>query len=771
MYIIVIEYIAINIYNMMYIFYKRQQYIVLFCNKVLKNVRRCGIMQEKVVIFMNNSNALISMALVSQNAENPFHAFCEYIKYCVTVNGDGKVLISDIRESVEKEFGIRLPRNIIKICLEYLSDEGFVKQVNESIKITGDYNAKEFDNERKNYKETEDKLISALIDYASGKGRSWDKEYAKTQLIKVLDANGLAFDIFSRKNITNGQEEADSIIAEINSLNSDNEEEADNSSEQSAEDNTEEPIFSDENITGRFVKKILEEKSLLTDYLVKVCEGLMICVGTYQLPSNGIRVKGPNIKGTNFFFDTRLLLRVIGCANSATVEASRELVKMIQQNGGLIYYYPHTYSEMQNAFDDAIRQYSNKDEIKDDEMRRYTNTLKNPLSILRLKKANLKDELLSYEINLMPLGSFDDSDRIRFNFDTADMTSFIQSEFHWKNYETIENDVSSIWETHMRRNADYTDCCGGTSKLPIFVTTNVKLPLIALVFSKKRPNTRSISQWKKNRLPVITDVKLTSRLWVPSEQAERVSLLHLTANTVAALRPTKAYINKVREYVGELVKEAPKYSNVSLSEYFSDNIIDSVFEKAEGKDDNFQLSTLAETIEEELLFKDEQHAKEMNSIKSQHKKEMSDINKQLDLQSFAYDELKNGVIESAVDRNRTNKSISKFRMFVLLYHGLFISAIFAIIGIVLTFVINEWRPLIGIGVFILLWIGEHFIPSYYFKKKIIIWLYPKLKEKYKNEIQSNLTGVEIGYSNEIIDKVLAESKYINKIEDLIKEDK
>ncbi len=725
-------------------------------------------MQEKVVIILQNTNALISMALVSQNADNPYHAFCEYIKYCVTVSARKRVLISDIKESVEKEFGIRLPRNIIKICLEYLSAEGFVKQHNESIKITGSFNAEEFDSARINYKETEDRLINALVEYANGKGRSWDKEHAKAQLIKVLDANGLAFDIFSRKDITNEQDGADSIIAEINSLNSDDEEEIDTSSEQAVEDNTEEPIFSDENITGRFAKKTLEEKSLLTDYLVKVCEGLMICTGTYQIPSSVAKTKGPNIKGTNFFFDTRLLLRVIGCANSATVEASRELVNMIQQNGGLIYYYPHTFTEMQNAFDDAIRQYSNKEEIKDDEMRRYANTLKNPLSILRSKKANLKDELLSYDINLMPLGNFDDNDRIRFNFDTADMISFIRSELHWRNYETISNDVSSIWETHMRRNADYTDCCGGTLKLPIFVTTNVKLPLIALVFSKNRPNTKSISQWKKNRLPVITDVKLTSRLWVPSEQAERVSLLYLTANAVAALRPTKAYINKVREYVGELVQESPQYSNVSLSEFFADNITDSVFEKTQGKDDNFPLSTLAETIEEELMFKDEQHAKEINTINSQHAKEMQEKNTELDLQCFALGKLQNDVINAAINRNIKRVSITKIRLFALLYHGIIISTISAIIGIVLNFVIKNWTPWIAIGLFIALWVVEHFVPSNYFKIRIVNRFYPKLKGKYKKDIKKRLNDAEINYADEIIKGVMKKDKTVCKLDNILK---
>lgn len=39
-----------------------------------------------VVIDMKNPNALISMAIVSQNADNPYSVFCEYIKYCIFTN-------------------------------------------------------------------------------------------------------------------------------------------------------------------------------------------------------------------------------------------------------------------------------------------------------------------------------------------------------------------------------------------------------------------------------------------------------------------------------------------------------------------------------------------------------------------------------------------------------------------------------------------------------------------------------------------------------------
>ena len=91
---------------------------------------------------------------------------------------------------------------------------------------------------------------------------------------------------------------------------------------------------------------------------MRICEGLMLCVGAYQLPSADAQAVAPQIRNAGFFFDTRLLLRFVGCAGEAAVEAANELVKLIQSNGGNIYYYPQTLEEMNCAFDEAIRNLS-----------------------------------------------------------------------------------------------------------------------------------------------------------------------------------------------------------------------------------------------------------------------------------------------------------------------------------------------------------------------------------------------------------------------------
>ena len=151
-------------------------------------------------------------------------------------------------------------------------------------------------------------------------GRTWCYEYARDQLIKVLDQNGLAYDIFVRGKSKCDNGANNSIcLEEIIELLPD-EEMID------IEDETKQPLYSDSFYVGRFIQQTLSSDNFQKDYLHKICEGLMLCVGAYQLPSADTEPTMPHIRNTSFFFDTRLLLRFVGCAGEAAVEASRELV-------------------------------------------------------------------------------------------------------------------------------------------------------------------------------------------------------------------------------------------------------------------------------------------------------------------------------------------------------------------------------------------------------------------------------------------------------------
>lgn len=337
-------------------------------------------MYFKVVIHMKNPNALIAMAQVAQNTNNPYDAFCEYIKYCIFSNTSKTMTLSDIRAEVGKEFGLYIPHNVLIKCLSYIENEGIIKFDTHQIKRVGSFDTETFDRERAAYRSIETNIINELIQYASKYNRRWTVDYTRELLIKALDRNGLAYDIFIHEggcaNELYNPIISESKIAEM--LPDDEEIESDDIDNQ--------PMFTDDYFVGKFIEGILATDTVQKDYLKKICEGLMLCVGTYQLPSLDADDHSPHINGTKFFFDTKLLLRFLGCASEAAVSAATELVDLIQKAGGKIYYYPQTFEEMERAFDKAAKSLSRGYPPTDEEMRLYAIRIQNNPAIITAKK-------------------------------------------------------------------------------------------------------------------------------------------------------------------------------------------------------------------------------------------------------------------------------------------------------------------------------------------------------------------------------------------------
>ncbi len=708
-------------------------------------------MYIKVVIDMKNSNALIAMALVSQNSNNPYSVFCEYIKYCIFVNDSDTMTISEIKKHVSDEFGLYIPYNIAVKCLSIIAKENIISLDRHQIKRIGSFDTKDFDKERTAYRTTESHLIDALIKYVSKYGRTWSTEHAREQLIKVLDKNGLAYDIFIHDNNTRTNYAQSPVSIAIMEEFLPDEELAE------TEDDSKQPLFSDAFFVGRFIEQILsaDDNNIQKDYLKKVCEGLMLCVGAYQLPSADTEVSTPQIKDTDFFFDTRLLLRFVGCASEAAVDAAKELVNLIQSAGGNILYYPQTFEELNCAFDEAIRSLSCGYPPRDNEMRMYALRIKNSIDIMRAKKASLENEFSNAKIYLRQHQIFTESERIHHGFDQNDLKQYMEQNLTW-DLRTIENDVLSIWETHMRRDGNYSEYCGTRARLPVFVTTNSRLLGIALSFKEDRPNTRAISGWKQNRLPVITDIRLTCRLWLPSKQGERLSLLYLTANAVAAQRPTPRYINTIRKLAIEFENNAPDYSCIPLSSFFEDNITNAILEHTHGAEEKLNLGNFASSIAELTEWKVKEQEEKTNQVIS----ERDDLSEEREAQITM-------IINGAVEANKNKLGISRIVLILILYWPIIVTLAFAAISSYVSHKIGNWDIIWITLIPVVIAGAEMFSSSKFIKKPILKFTISKVDQYLNKRLENSMRPAELQYKDIIIPLIKEKTKLWSKCQGII----
>ena len=692
-------------------------------------------MQFTVVINMRNPNALIAMAQVAQNANNPYEAFCEYIKYCVFSNVSSIMTLSEIRTAVGKEFGLYIPHNVLMKCLSYIQDEGVITFDTHQIKRAGPFDTEAFDRDREAYRATELAIIQAMMQYASKYNREWTAEHTRELLIKALDRNGLAYDIFLHEgSSTNGAHQPTINEREMAEMLPDDE-------EIEPDDIATQPLFTDEYFVGKFIEETLAGDTVQKDYLIKICEGLMLCVGTYQLPSTDTNGRAPQINGTKFFFDTKLLLRFLGCASEAAVSAAAELVALIQNAGGRIYYYPQTLQEMERAFENAAKSLSYGYPPTDDEMRLYAIRIQNNPAIITAKKASLTSELANANIHLAPHETFTDNERIRFGFDRGDLQQYMRSNLPW-DPQVIDNDALAIWETHMRRQGNYSEYCGTGAQLPVFVTTNSRLIGIALKFREDRSGTTALYGWKQNRLPVITDIRLTCRLWSPADHSERMSLLYLTANAVAAKRPTKRYLNSIREFAIQLGKQAPEYSEICLPAYFDDVVTDTILKYTMGEEEKLDINSFATSIAELSEWK----AKEQEEITNQVIAERDGVS----------DELKNqtqSIIDGAVESGRKLLGWRKLALWLVVKWPVTVTVIFSAITAGISLIIGNWHPMWAIALPTVLKIIETCSASNFVGKPLAKWLLPKIDESISKRISKELRKAERPHEDSIIRQI------------------
>lgn len=697
---------------------------------------------------MQNPNALISMAQVSQNSNNPFLVFTQYIKYCLSANGNDSVSILEIKEAISNEFGIYMPYNIIYKCIMDLEKEGFVLIDNHKIKITGTFDVEAFDNQREKYRKIENEIIDQLILFGKKYKLNWDKKYAREQIIKVLDRKGMAFDIFVNKKLT--EQDENNKLNDIEEIFSEDE---------GCNDSINTPLYSDDFFTARFIDEIISTDNSYKDYLYRICEGLMLCVGTYQLPDVNSKKSKLNIKGTIFYFDTRLLLRFLGCGSQAAVTAVKELVDLIQKSGGMICYYKQTLEEMNKAFDKAIRESENRRIPSDIDMSLYALSNGNNATIMKAKKASLKAELEKAGITIKPSMFYSEKDRMRYGFDVNDFEQYMLSELKW-DAKTIENDAMAIWETHMQRRGNYDNYCGTNDKLCVFVTTNPILIAMSLNYKSQRPNVNEIKGWKHNRLPIITDIRLTCRLWNPSEQSERMSILYLTSNIVAAQRPSKKYLEKIRNLTLELKNNVPEYSEISLPEFFNDDVTDAVLESTNGQEENLNIGTFTSTITELVQLK----------AKEQEEKTYT-AEKQRDDAYFEIQEQKELIISSAVKANSEKLGWLGILITVMVYQSYIISLIIAGLSAYITIITSNCNIIISIIVSMFFASLSGIGSSIWLRKRVLKCFYSKIELMIDKRIKNHLRDSEMQYSNEILLKTKNKIKLWKLYKDGLKNEK
>ncbi len=662
---------------------------------------------------MNNDNTMIALAYI-QSTDNPYDIFCKYICYALDKNEFKDY--NNIRNNIYQAFGISLPFYLYSICVHLLESEGKVELKREKRIIYGcklldeTFNKKFFEIYKKSLIKQEQELLEDIIKFAHGYNKKWDIPTVRKILGNFLDVN------------------SSSLFLDDN-----------------------EKIYASNNT--QIIKKYLnslDDTSVYKDYIMDIVRGQMILIGsTYSDDQQHINL----IKGTTFYFDTKLVLRILGYSTEAYSSAVKELVDVIQQKyNGRVRVFKRNIKEVSYALSKLSRAITNKDTPDDYEMLLYYQSNKNKINAKDIEiysnKETIENQLSKYKIYPENDIEWKKKEDWIFNIDQNELFGIIKKEKPFWSVSAIENDIASFIQINMLRKGDYSTLYGGKKeKLPIFVTSNY--PLIGYI--KKYIKNEEILNNDIKKNPFIGDNVLMCQLWLPictEDNQTPTTIYNLTANAISSFE--NSFFNKLKDNAKKL-KEKHKLSVIDIKTERFKQMQDKMLQNNIDIENDLDTTTIFINYEEVLAadkIKIEKENKYYYNLANNLEQQLS--NKDIEL-----------------TKEKANKYIKKiFSCWKLLYYlskwGLILICLILVLGSLL---INYLLTLIASSVIFMGFLTSFVLKvfdkklSKYIDKLNLLFLNTSYN-CLKNKIEKN----DVDYSKQIINYINSNTKYFKRLQ-------
>lgn len=680
---------------------------------------------------MKNKNVLVALAYIKESS-NPLDVFCNYIIICLNKGKGYRMRHDEVAEAIRSEFGLSMPHHMIKMCCRILcNDKRIVRLKNgEGFELKDfSYDVSEFEKKREIFWDKERLVVNGLISFVEEFKCKWSYDDARRYLENFLILQGNAVTIFAEKNI---------------------------------EPPVKQNYIPPEWYIGKYISKLLERnEDERTQYLLDIINGLMIYIGVHETQDYN-QDREQKFKGTTFFVDTKLLLRLMGYSCKLEIESAKELVNLIvNEYGGNIGVFEHTIGEVESALHNAAECLKRRDDIFDYELRMYSHTNNlDPYDFEIYEKSVRKIITDKLKFKVQDSVDWDKHSIINNNIANGEMVSYIKKRHQtWKDRAVI-NDVNTINHINILRRGDYSIKYGGKRKLPVFITTNTLLVLDIREYIKQyRDEDKGIANWRENALPIISDNMLMFRLWLPrAKNMSALPAMTLARNAYAAQQANTAFFDKIRKTAKELKGKHKDVDVINVSDLMKEKLEENLVKNTKGNIEELTTEILAMSLDEVVAFKTDK----LNE-KLKNKTKESD-NKTIIIQKH-----KEQIITSAVKRYNNKLGIG---WFVIKGAELFWLWIVLAFGIIELFISMQSETLpknqltiqgaIFVALFIAIKIFENILDRGSMRDKVIEVAVKYVWRKYSKKVESTLVGLELDYRNEILQACIEQTPILRR---------
>lgn len=517
---------------------------------------------------------------------------------------------------------------------------------------------------------------------------------------------------------------------------------------------------SDEWIIKSYVQHIKEEQDIYYNFLLDIIKGLAIYIGTlYTDPDE----KTLNIDNTDFYLDTKLILRYLGYTTETYKQSIQQLVDIIRDiYGGNICVFKHTVKEVEVALYKAYESLKNSQDIDDNELRLYSHLKCIDGDDFKVFSDSVESDLMREKIRIQEKIEWEDTSCWINSINEALLFEEIKKYRKTYKKKSIDNDVAAMNQINMLRGGDYSVHFGGENRLPIIVTNNTFLIKNVKDFILKDLEEDDHSGWKIGKMPIISDTSLMCKLWNKSkDKILNVPELLFSKNAYSILAYDDTFFENLKERSVQL-KEKYRLKVFSLPNERIEKI-EKIIIKNNGGD--------IETLSDDELY---------STIEESYKIEKMTLEETVQSQNEIIEE-KNNIITNKDKQLVTaysQKYINKLGFNIILiwfgkYWWALSTAIFAFISYWAFPKLNTTNniPLLIRIIFLILPIFAVIIlelmKKYTEKKENAIeaWCIKKACDNYKQRTTRKLSAEEQNFKQEILDYCIEQTKYFKNKKD------
>ena len=531
-------------------------------------------------------STLVSLAIlrVNVNSNNDYLNYLKpFIKQILVKSKNFPINSSKIAESIKDIYGLSIPCSIIQIVLKRLAKDNILYRRDGFFWVNEISNEENWAQKKEEAHQKISYLIKKFILFAK---ENHNKDMNEEEAITCLTSFLSKFSISCLKYFVKGTTLP--IVRE----------------------NTKWQLVAISN----FIKHIETEDRLCLQNFMLLVEGNMLA---NALLCQDLDTLKSNYKDVTFYFDTPILLEIIGLLGDEKERASIEFVKILQHLGGKICYFSHTADEIMRVIDASIENLSSSRGYgKIIQIARNCNKQKSDLILILGKYSEI---LSKYNILNVKTPKYIN----KYQIDEDAFSYIIDEELRYKNERAKADDINSVRSIYALR-GDISPVKIESCKA-IFVTSNGSFAKAAQEYSKQIENSSEIP-------PVITSFSLTNISWLKSPmQFPQLPLYEIVAFSQAALMPPKSFWDKVLIEAEALVKNKD-ISERDLQILRSDpRIINELFILTSGDDQDLTLP---------LKEKIHQYTAEIAQEK-QH--EIEDLQSKLNQSIKDYEDIKNTI--------------------------------------------------------------------------------------------------------------------------------